>query len=106
MISQLKQTHPSETLDADELAFSRQQIEANFSNFSAWHYRSKLLQSRLDQYDHQEDDDQVQAARKMKDKILATELEWVRGALWIDPNDQSAWLFHSWLLSQSQSSHD
>jgi len=106
VISQLKQTHPSETLDADELAFSRHQIEANFSNFSAWHYRSKLLQSRLDQYDHHhhhhDGDDQGQAARKMKDTILATELEWVRGALWIDPNDQSAWLFHRWLLSQTQ----
>ncbi|EFP89978.1 uncharacterized protein PGTG_16266 [Puccinia graminis f. sp. tritici CRL 75-36-700-3] len=101
VISRIKQSQPSESLDADELAFSGQQIEANFSNFSAWHYRSKLLQSRLDQYNQTHDNHDGQG-RKEKEEILATELEWVRGALWIDPNDQSAWLFHRWLLSQTQ----
>ncbi|WAR53111.1 hypothetical protein PtB15_2B542 [Puccinia triticina] len=101
VISRIKQSQPSETLDAEELAFSGQQIEANFSNFSAWHYRSKLLQSQLDQYDQAHDTDGGQD-RKKKEDILVAELEWVRGALWIDPNDQSAWLFHRWLLSQTQ----
>ncbi|KAI9628740.1 hypothetical protein KEM48_011424 [Puccinia striiformis f. sp. tritici PST-130] len=99
-------SQPSERLDADELAFSGQQIEANFSNFSAWHYRSKLLRSQLDQYDHiQPQDDGGNNGvedRVEKDKILKSELEWVRGALWIDPNDQSAWLYHRWLLSQTR----
>ncbi|PLW22923.1 hypothetical protein PCASD_12015 [Puccinia coronata f. sp. avenae] len=104
VISKLRQSHPAETLDAEELAFSGKQIEANFSNFSAWHYRSKLLQFRLDRFDHDDDDDNADQSqvRKTKDKILAAELEWVRGALWIDPNDQSAWQFHRWLLSQTQ----
>ncbi|KAH9462647.1 hypothetical protein H4Q26_012188 [Puccinia striiformis f. sp. tritici PST-130] len=106
VISKIKHSQPSERLDADELAFSGQQIEANFSNFSAWHYRSKLLRSQLDQYDHiQPQDDGGNNGvedRVEKDKILKSELEWVRGALWIDPNDQSAWLYHRWLLSQTR----
>lgn len=103
VISKLRQSRPAETLDAEELAFSGKQIEANFSNFSAWHYRSKLLQSRLDRFDHDDNDNADQnQARKTKDEILAAELEWVRGALWIDPNDQSGWQFHRWLLSQTQ----
>lgn len=96
VISRIKESGQSAlTLDQDELYFSGQQIESNFSNFSAWHYRSKLLQSQLDRYDHNE-------GRAGKDARIREELEWVRGALWIDPNDQSAWLYHRWLLSQTQ----
>ncbi|WAR64191.1 hypothetical protein PtB15_16B351 [Puccinia triticina] len=82
VILRIKQSQPLETLDAEELAFSGQQI-------------------KLDQYDQAHDADCGQDQKKKED-ILAAELEWVRGALWIDPNDQSAWLFHHWLLSQTQ----
>ncbi|GAA6020665.1 hypothetical protein JCM8202_004533 [Rhodotorula sphaerocarpa] len=76
-----------------ELAFTGRKISENFSNFSAWHYRTKLLgklwaEQGLDVRD---------AARQAS---LNSEFELVRQALWSDPNDQSAWLYHRWLIGQ------
>ncbi|KAH9811398.1 geranylgeranyl transferase type-2 alpha subunit [Melampsora americana] len=74
-----------------ELDFTSKQIESNFSNFSAWHYRSRLLET--DFLDHKTDEKEIR---------LKKEFEWVRNALWIDPNDQSGWLYHRWLMSHNE----
>jgi geranylgeranyl transferase type-2 subunit alpha len=69
-----------------ELAYTRSKIESNFSNFSAWHQRSKVLtslwaQGRLDEKKSRED-----------------EFELLRNAMYTDPNDQSVWMYHRWLV--------
>ncbi|KAJ7445740.1 hypothetical protein B0H11DRAFT_2086653 [Mycena galericulata] len=69
-----------------ELAYTTRKIEANFSNFSAWHQRSKVLSSlwvseKLDQAKSKEE-----------------EFELVRNAMYTDPNDQSVWIYHRWLV--------
>ncbi|KAF7295305.1 Rab geranylgeranyltransferase [Mycena indigotica] len=74
--------------ETTELAYTTRKIEANFSNFSAWHQRTKLLTSlwasgRLDYAKSKED-----------------EFELVRNAMFTDPNDQSVWIYHRWLMGE------
>lgn len=73
----------------EEFNYTTKLINDNFSNYSAWHYRSTLLERLavslpLDEYL----------------KILENEFEYVRSAFYTEPDDQSAWLYHRWLLSK------
>ena len=70
----------------EELKYSKQLIVANFSNYSAWHYRSTLIPIIC-----------RGNGAKLKKRILR-ELEFVKNAFYTEPNDQSAWLYHRWLL--------
>ncbi|KAJ7929265.1 rab-protein geranylgeranyltransferase [Mycena leptocephala] len=69
-----------------ELAFTTRKIESNFSNFSAWHQRSKILTS-------------LWGSGKLDySKSKEEEFELVRNAMYTDPNDQSVWIYHRWLM--------
>ncbi|SCV71501.1 BQ2448_3089 [Microbotryum intermedium] len=76
---------------ASELAYSKRKIAENFSNFSAWHYRSKLLPKLWEEQGWDEGSEQ-------RVKQVDEEFELVKQAIWSDPNDQSAWLYHRWLV--------
>lgn len=69
-----------------ELSRTQQLISCNFSNYSSWHYRSMLLTN----------------ARLKDDKILKEELELTQKAYFTEPNDQSAWFYHRWLIGRKQ----
>ncbi|KAJ1638831.1 hypothetical protein T492DRAFT_941191 [Pavlovales sp. CCMP2436] len=61
-------------------------IAADFSNYSAWHERTRQLPLAHDPVDPAE---------------LRAELELVRNAFYTAPDDSSAWFYHRWLLARA-----
>lgn len=74
-----------------ELDFTTCKIAVDFSNFSSWHYRSKIL-SEL----HSISEDHI------GESVLSYELSLVENAMFTDPNDQSGWFYHRWLLNEKR----
>jgi len=72
--------------EVSELTYTTRKIEANFSNFSAWHQRSKVYMSLWD------------GGSLDPIKCQEEEFELVRNAMYTDPNDQSVWIYHRWLI--------
>jgi len=68
--------------------YTEQQINADFSNYSAWHYRSVNLAEGIPA----EDDTAL-------DKLLSEEVDRLRQAFYTDPDSQSAWFYYRWLLN-------
>lgn len=76
----------------NELEFTHEKISSNFSNYSAWHYRSKLIEF-------------LYKENQIDLDIFKKELNLIEQALFTDPNDQSAWIYEKWLLQEQQRSH-
>ncbi|KAG9149668.1 hypothetical protein Leryth_017581 [Lithospermum erythrorhizon] len=76
----------------EELQYTTDMIDDNFSNYSAWHNRSVIL-SQLSEK-------RAEGYFPKKD-VLVKEYDFVRDALFIDPDDQSGWFYHFWLIDQT-----
>lgn len=68
-------------------------IGNNFSNFSAWHYRGKLLPTL---YSKQNREERVYL---IPFSLIQEDFQTLHHAFYTDPKDQSPWNYHEWLLS-------
>lgn len=75
-----------------EEKFTMDMIKAKFSNYSAWHNRSMLLSRLLNK---------KAEGFTEREEILTKEYELVHHALFSEPDDQSGWFYHLWLLQQT-----
>jgi len=85
--------------DADpqsEFAFTTEKINENFSNYSAWHYRTVLIPRLFPAAALASD----ASLRARYEEALDAEFHLVRQAFYTEPEDQSAWLYHRWLLGR------
>jgi len=77
----------------DELTFTLEKITENFSNYSAYHYRSKVLERILSEGEGQQSRGELDLIG-----LLVSELDMVGQAAFTEPDDQSAWWYHRFLL--------
>ncbi|XVE60610.1 hypothetical protein DITRI_Ditri05aG0142100 [Diplodiscus trichospermus] len=78
--------------EQDELKYTENMIYTNFSNYSAWHNRSVLLSTLLEK---------KAEGFLSKENVLPEEYEFIHQAIFTDPDDQSGWFYHLWLLDQT-----
>ncbi|KAL4283548.1 hypothetical protein GQ457_16G016510 [Hibiscus cannabinus] len=78
--------------EKDEIKYTEDMIYTNFSNYSAWHNRSVLLSSLLEK---------KAEGFLLKENLLPEEYEFIHQAIFTDPDDQSGWFYHLWLLDQT-----
>ena len=99
---------PSATAATDrvvrsEFRFTSERIEKNFSNCSAFHYRSKLIDMVLDA--ELRDGGFTDAGETKPDcyqkrlNMARRELEIVQSAVFTEPDDQTAWWYHRFAVA-------
>ena len=86
----------------EQLDFTTEKVNANFSNYSAWHYRARFLSLLLrprGERGASEDGAGLDGAEDVRAK-LREEGELVNGAVFTDPEDQSPWIYLRWIVGQ------
>lgn len=85
-----------------EFEYTSQRIEKNFSNCSAFHYRSKLLDLVLDADLREEGisrrNEEGETYHTRLD-MARGELEMIQSAVFTEPDDQTAWWYHRFVLA-------
>lgn len=106
VVEQLENLTPTETMTQKELDYTTKMIRSQLSNFSAWHNRTKLLRTLLDERAASDDErkNTLDGGENVLGRLLqistdmrSLELELIHQAL-IDPYDQSLWFYHQNLM--------
>lgn len=74
-----------------EFDFTTEKINKDFSNFSAWHNRTKLIPILLESKPTSQFESSL--------GFLQQELTYLKNAMYTDPQDQSVWIYLRWLLT-------
>ncbi|KAI8142547.1 hypothetical protein BJV82DRAFT_540049 [Fennellomyces sp. T-0311] len=87
-----------------EYDFTTKKINESFSNFSAWHQRTKLL-PQIVQGLSAEERNQIAKNGGLLGFVVGyeltlvyVELYMVKEAIYTEPDDQSAWLYYRWII--------
>jgi geranylgeranyl transferase type-2 subunit alpha len=76
--------HERSTIIQAEWDYTSEKIQQNFSNFSAFDYRSKLFPLLL--------------RKGNEEDFIKNELDLVHNAIFTEPDDQTAWWYHRFLV--------
>ncbi|KAJ2707661.1 Rab geranylgeranyltransferase [Coemansia sp. IMI 203386] len=88
VVSKIRETSDDPAaVDRSEFEFTTEQINKDCANHSAWHNRSKLLPAVLHEL-----------SQENRQKAIDKEVDLILNAIYTDPDDQNAWLYHEWLL--------
>lgn len=80
-----------ESFALKEFEYTTERINKDFSNFSAWHNRTKLIPVLLEA--------KPTAQFESSLEFLQEELKYLKNAMYTDPQDQSVWIYLRWLLT-------
>ncbi|XP_065314203.1 geranylgeranyl transferase type-2 subunit alpha-like isoform X2 [Gordionus sp. m RMFG-2023] len=82
-----------------ELDYTLKKIEQNFSNYSAWHYRSVLWEEKVKMARELEKKDGEKSPQDaLIQDITSKDSLILINAIYTDPYDQSAWFYLHWLI--------
>uniref|UniRef100_A0A7S4EI02 Geranylgeranyl transferase type-2 subunit alpha n=2 Tax=Pseudo-nitzschia australis TaxID=44445 RepID=A0A7S4EI02_9STRA len=95
---------PTELIQS-EFDFTTEKIQQNFSNFSAFHYRSQLLDlchcnSGSDNGNGNGEDENDKARATVLERIMEEEFQLIEDAVCTEPDDQTCWWYHAILLDK------
>ena len=84
-----------------EFEYTTQRIKKNFSNCSAFHYRSKLIDLVLDadMRDEGISRNEEGVAYQARLDMARGELETIQSAVFTEPDDQTAWWYHRFVVA-------
>ena len=83
-----------------EFNYSTDKLYENFSNYSAFHYRSIYIHSFITLNNENESNESKSESERIIE-ILTKEYELIENAIFTEPDDQSAWWYYRYILQLS-----